>query len=367
MALIKNSTPRFEQIADQLDARIRNGQIVKQLPTRDALATEFSVNAKTIDRAMQVLESRRMIERRRGVGVFVHPSVEGVIVNEFYFVFPGHASMLAASNPWHRLVVQGVAQIFTISRELMLEPRLLPICPDNDPTHLDMGRIQHLNAGDFAVFLGSEYRNVIRTLAKRKVQCLIAHSGGDEEMCYFPKLPVRMFDIDYEQLFSMVITAAQSQGCKHLGAIGTTDYASSVSLLTLLRRHATRENTTQTDVRFDPGSDIAKVGSLKAAAQNVTHLLETQPNIDALLTFNHFEAQAVLQALDRRVSSKRPRVFCYDTMYHYETAQPNIDLFQHPISQFFDNALRIVSGEIPFERGVQLYAPNYVAAIGESQ
>lgn len=49
-------------------------------------------------------------------------------------------------------------------------------------------------------------------------------------------------------------------------------------------------------------------------------------------------------------------------MLHYETAQPDVDLFQQPISQFFAKALRIVSRETTFARGVELFPPDYIAA-----
>ncbi|MCX4473277.1 GntR family transcriptional regulator [Micromonospora sp. NBC_01655] len=64
---------RYEQIADDLAARIASGEFppASKLPSRRELIEQYGVTEPVIDRAMQVLRIKGMIETLPGVGVFV--------------------------------------------------------------------------------------------------------------------------------------------------------------------------------------------------------------------------------------------------------------------------------------------------------
>ncbi len=69
----KSNTPIYKQIVNQLRDAIDAGiyQPGESLPSLRALAIEIRVNPNTIQRAYEELERERIIESRRGIGVFV--------------------------------------------------------------------------------------------------------------------------------------------------------------------------------------------------------------------------------------------------------------------------------------------------------
>lgn len=64
---------RYEEIADDLQARITAGEFPpgSKLPSRRELIEEYDVTAPVIDRAMQILRVKEIIETLAGVGVYV--------------------------------------------------------------------------------------------------------------------------------------------------------------------------------------------------------------------------------------------------------------------------------------------------------
>src|ERR1700742_3844965 len=74
---LKSGIPLYRQIcnaiADELRRQYRPGQ---QLPSEPLLAERFSVNRHTLRRAVDELVDAGLVERRRGLGVFV---LDGVL------------------------------------------------------------------------------------------------------------------------------------------------------------------------------------------------------------------------------------------------------------------------------------------------
>jgi GntR family transcriptional regulator len=69
----RSQVPIFQQIAGHLRKQIDSGiyQAGEALPSLRALAIEIAVNPNTVQRAYELLERERLVESRRGVGVFV--------------------------------------------------------------------------------------------------------------------------------------------------------------------------------------------------------------------------------------------------------------------------------------------------------
>ncbi len=70
-----DTRPAYQQIADEIAARIANGDLGpgKQIPTRDEIRRAHGVSGVTVQRAIDVLDTRGLIERRQGGGVYVRP------------------------------------------------------------------------------------------------------------------------------------------------------------------------------------------------------------------------------------------------------------------------------------------------------
>ena len=64
---------RYEQVAEILAAKIRNGewQIGQKLPGEIELAREYGVGRSTVRETLNILQQKGMIEKRHGSGTYV--------------------------------------------------------------------------------------------------------------------------------------------------------------------------------------------------------------------------------------------------------------------------------------------------------
>jgi len=80
--------PIYMQIVDRMLDRIENAELKpgNRLASERTLAAEFGVNRRTIRQALEVLERRGTVERRRGAGTFVsEPRIERGAAEFFHF------------------------------------------------------------------------------------------------------------------------------------------------------------------------------------------------------------------------------------------------------------------------------------------
>jgi GntR family transcriptional regulator len=70
-----NKLPIYQQLADQLAARLIDGQPAEgePMPSVRALASQNLLNPLTVNRALQALAEAGLLEVRRGLGLFVIP------------------------------------------------------------------------------------------------------------------------------------------------------------------------------------------------------------------------------------------------------------------------------------------------------
>ncbi len=73
----KSPIPLYHQLADILLERIRSGRYSpgQMIPSETGLAKEYSIGRPTVRQAMDTLEKKGLIQRKRGAGTFVkHPA-----------------------------------------------------------------------------------------------------------------------------------------------------------------------------------------------------------------------------------------------------------------------------------------------------
>ncbi len=68
-----SGVPIYRQVIEQIRRQIMTGQLAEggQLPTVRDLAKRLKVNPMTVSKAYSLLEIEGLVERRRGVGLFV--------------------------------------------------------------------------------------------------------------------------------------------------------------------------------------------------------------------------------------------------------------------------------------------------------
>ncbi|KIS04228.1 GntR family transcriptional regulator [Paucilactobacillus wasatchensis] len=69
-----NSTePLYQQVAEQLEEAIFTGSFTedKQIPSTTEISKQFHINPATVLKGMNLLVAKELIEKRRGIGMFV--------------------------------------------------------------------------------------------------------------------------------------------------------------------------------------------------------------------------------------------------------------------------------------------------------
>jgi len=67
--------PIYQQLADQLAARLLDGELTEgePMPSVRNLASRYLLNPLTVSRALQALDEDGLLEHRRGMGLYVRP------------------------------------------------------------------------------------------------------------------------------------------------------------------------------------------------------------------------------------------------------------------------------------------------------
>ncbi|MEO9481917.1 MAG: GntR family transcriptional regulator [Ekhidna sp.] len=104
----QNGKSIFLQIADTITDKVVSGEFEsgKKIPSVRELASEMGVNPNTIMRTYSELQSMNIIENKRGIGYFVNPEAQKIIIDSkkkdfFEKILPEfirHASMLGITT-----------------------------------------------------------------------------------------------------------------------------------------------------------------------------------------------------------------------------------------------------------------------------
>ncbi|GAB6092425.1 GntR family transcriptional regulator [Furfurilactobacillus curtus] len=67
------TTPLYLQVAEQIEEAILSGtyDAGEQVPSTTAISREFHINPATVLKGMNILVDRKVLEKRRGMGMFV--------------------------------------------------------------------------------------------------------------------------------------------------------------------------------------------------------------------------------------------------------------------------------------------------------
>ncbi|NSS52235.1 GntR family transcriptional regulator [Enterococcus faecalis] len=70
--------PLFQQVADQIAEGIFNGAYLegKQIPSTTEISKSYQINPATVLKGMNLLVERQLIEKKRGIGMFVLPGAQ---------------------------------------------------------------------------------------------------------------------------------------------------------------------------------------------------------------------------------------------------------------------------------------------------
>lgn len=84
MVQFENGRSIFLQIADTITEKVVSGEFPAggKIPSVRELAAEMGVNPNTIMRTYSELQAMNIIENQRGIGYFVHPDAQKIILKD---------------------------------------------------------------------------------------------------------------------------------------------------------------------------------------------------------------------------------------------------------------------------------------------
>ena len=70
--------PLFQQVADQIAEGIFNGAYLEgeQIPSTTEISKSYQINPATVLKGINLLVERKLIEKKRGIGMFVLPGAQ---------------------------------------------------------------------------------------------------------------------------------------------------------------------------------------------------------------------------------------------------------------------------------------------------
>lgn len=82
--MLDDGVPIFSQIAEQLEDEIAEGTLKEgdQVPSTNELATYYRINPATAAKGISVLADNGLVEKRRGIGMFVVNGAHGRLLGE---------------------------------------------------------------------------------------------------------------------------------------------------------------------------------------------------------------------------------------------------------------------------------------------
>ncbi len=82
--MLDDGAPIFSQIADRLADAIAEGTLVEgdQVPSTTELAAFYRINPATAAKGINVLSDRGLVEKRRGIGMFVAAGAQARLLDE---------------------------------------------------------------------------------------------------------------------------------------------------------------------------------------------------------------------------------------------------------------------------------------------
>jgi GntR family transcriptional regulator len=129
--MIDDGRPLFAQIAERVEDSIIDGTLseMSRAPSTNELASFYSINPATAAKGINLLVAKGVLEKRRGIGMFVTEGARGLLINEHRTTF-SDTYITPLLNEADRLGLGSedvIALITERSRELRLTSAIDPV------------------------------------------------------------------------------------------------------------------------------------------------------------------------------------------------------------------------------------------------
>lgn len=287
---------------------------------------------------------------RKGLGVFVHPALKGKVVDECFFVFPGHKILADPVNHSRFLLLYTLDQLLSSAHELHVELKFLPISPLNNH-EINWTLLAHLKKGDYALFMGVQYWNVIKKLARRGCRGLILCDNPAVSGLSANGLPLMSVDVDYLAMMQTLVDYFLHYGCRHPAAVIIQPWKNRRLWPPIFKRlaHLCRRN----GMTFSLQDGIKRPRSDDDLMDCLGRLFRQEPAMDAIVTIRELEARRIRNVLDQRFPSRSHslRVISFDNDLTWQGANSEIDVLRKPLDEMIRYLMQVVCEKQAFKSG----------------
>ena len=272
---------KIAQIQNHYRTQIRRGTLVAgdRLPSERELASTFGVNLLTINKAMAVLESERLLDRQTSRGTYIHRDVSRgqiiVVFDTCHFANPD------LSGFYHSLL----ASITTAVKNRNMRP--MHILGHGDPGDDFIASLEpqssfwHQCAGVLAMAGLEQFENQLLDMGVPAVTITTLHGQGIH--------PVRM---DYDDFVMRTYKHLRERGCQRIGIIFNNPLSNTHSVLPGLK-----ERVLQSGDGLDPRFWIDACATPQEGYQAMTHLWQQPQRPDGLVIVDDNTAMGVGKAV----------------------------------------------------------------------
>jgi DNA-binding transcriptional regulator YhcF (GntR family) len=177
--------PIYQHLAEQIITRINSGKlsIGDRLPTEHSLANQLGINRLTVRKSYQLLEHKKLVERRRGMGTFILDTQENNYSpkrkdNTIYILIPHpvHITLQLESSLYFRRIIYGASM--GNNGNLI---QTVPVCQnlENPLKHIDWDTVMQIPEGARVFVSGMWFKSLFPFLLKRNIHGLFLTSQND--------------------------------------------------------------------------------------------------------------------------------------------------------------------------------------------
>ncbi len=200
--------PLYLQVRDALAARIAKGawKPGKAIPNELDLAREYGVSAGTMRKALDVIESERLITRRQGRGTFVNDQASEELATRFSAIRDAEGKRIAgevelgevsegAANQMERdrLRLQAEDQVYRVRCIRLHQNRPFMVEEASMPARL-FPRLTQINGFPHQIVALAQKNGILVGRAEERISVHIASPAVAEALSVAPSSPILVLD-----------------------------------------------------------------------------------------------------------------------------------------------------------------------------
>ena len=343
---------KSQQIAERVEAEIISGKLQpgSRMKSVRELAGNFSVSLRSVQIALDLMEEKGFIERRRGSGTFIKKN-NLKKDNTVYFLVPhpSHITLKYESNVFLRRLIYGAVSAAIpgqLIQSIPVSKTNVPVLGDN-PGAIDWETLKRIPPGANVFISSTWYRDIIPFLAERSVRGVFLSIQYDQE---YPEMCKIIQNAEWDIITLDRLTAMQ-RVVEYLHSLGrrkivALKYYGNQPEHPLKKGFISGYKNCGMDFREDFFQEIAL--HEKDSLENIITKLWEKTKFDALVSCVPDTINPVFGTITKKIGLKIPddaALIAFRDMPEYLELGPRISAFEFPLADVGAELINIFSSK----------------------